>query len=139
MEEEKKGPDDLTTLLDSSAVLENTDIVNRLAMLMKISGGGDFIKKQVFIKTKSFELLRRATELSDVVKNRVENLGRLLAHKRGTEAGFPSIRRIAIAIGQKTFERPTLDERFALAGSLVQTVFNRTLLTGSINPSAARM
>ncbi len=154
---DKQDPSHATskTLIDPTATLEQVDRQNRTANLSQVGSDGSHKKTRVFVEFKSFELKRRATEPSDAVKARVENLARLLAHKDAHKVGFNALHCIAVikmaapetafafafelpdalfpatksptslssAISSRTMQRPTLNERFAMARAVVKTVF----------------
>lgn len=135
-------------MIDPTGTLEEIDLENRMATLSQ----GDK-SRTVFVEFKPFELKRRAKEPSESVKARVENLAQLLAHEEAHAAGFNALHCIAVvratekafafafalpptlipeggkpisllsAISSKKLHRPTLNERFAMARVLVQTVF----------------
>ena len=114
---------------------------------------GQKTSEHVFVEFKQYELPRRATNPSVLVVGRIEKLAQLLAHKHAADAGFRTLQCIAVvqqpalkrfslafrlpndtsstslpltlqdAIASKTTVRPTLNQRFAMAVCLSQTLF----------------
>ncbi|KAF1830817.1 hypothetical protein BDW02DRAFT_582587 [Decorospora gaudefroyi] len=147
---ERNQPVELTKLMDPAQKLEQPEPSSRVGILTTTLGGAT--KKRVFCEVKTFELRRRATEPSDEVKRGVQQLVRLLSHPKAREAGFQTLQCIALIRNSKnayifafelpedlfpdqkppmtllqilesrTIDRPSLDDRFAMARSLVKTV-----------------